>query len=184
MKRLLTLALTLTATMSPLVAAPDMSSARRGSTPYDRYMHSVNTVLRQLNGSKPTFQKVAALTRQGYSFKYTFDTPYVAPMPHVTEAKREGDCKAKSLWLAARMNDPSVKYVIGKARRTSKISHAWLMWNHNNRWWILDPTNNPNPIPADRVGPDEYLLTYSYDKNGSYRHRQSFSRRSVAGSRN
>jgi len=147
-------------------------------------MHPVHTVLRQLNGSKPSFQKVAALTRQGYSFKYSFDTPYIAPMPNVTEAKRQGDCKAKSLWLAARMNDPSVKYVIGKARRTSKISHAWLMWKYNDRWWILDPTNNPDPIPADRVGPDEYLLTYSYDKSGSYRHRQSFSRRSVAGSRN
>ncbi len=171
MKKLLTLVILFAFAVAPLGAAPDMSTARPGPTPYDRYMGSVMKVLRQLDGPKPSFQKVAALTRKGYSFKYVFDEPYVAPLPEVTEARRQGDCKAKSLWLAARMNDPSVKYVIGKARRTSKISHAWLMWHDGKQWWILDPTNHPDPIPAKSVGPDHYLVTYSYDKHGTYRHR-------------
>lgn len=181
MKYLLTLVILFTSGASALNAAPDITTARPGSTPYDQYMGSVMHVLRKLDGSKPSFEKVAALTRQGYGFKYSFDTPYVAPLPHITEAKRQGDCKAKSLWLASRMNDPNVRYVIGKARRTSKISHAWLMWNDGRQWWVLDPTNNPNPIPARSVGPNEYLLTYSYDKNGTYRHsRGGMSRNAVA----
>ena len=98
----------------------------------------------------------------------------------MTAAKRAGDCKAKSLWLAHEMNDPSVRYVIGKARRSSKISHAWLMWQNEGQWWILDPTNNPKPIPAASVSRDEYLVFYSYDRKGSYRHKSLFRNGAVA----
>lgn len=184
MKRILTI-VTLTAlgATAPLLhATPDLSTARPGQTPYDQYMRPVSTVLHRLNGRSPSFDQVAAYVRQGFAFRYVYDAPYVATMPDVTEAKRAGDCKAKSLWLAWQMNDPNVRYVIGKARRTSRISHAWLMWKHNRNWWILDPTNSPNPILASNVGPDDYLITYSYDQRGSYCHTQPpQKRRSVAG---
>ncbi len=166
-----------------LHAKPELAAARRASTPYDRYMGSVHRVLQSLNGGKPGMDRVAALLREGYSFRYVHDTPYVAPMPAETAARRAGDCKGKSLWLADRMNDPSVRYVIGKARHDSPISHAWLMWRYNNRWWILDPTNSPNPIPSDRVGPSEYQIHYSYTRSGTFRHdAYAARRRAVAGS--
>lgn len=121
--------------------------------------------------------------RQGFAFKYVFDAPYLAALPEVTAAKRSGDCKAKSLWLASCMNDRDVRYVIGKARRESKISHAWLMWKKDGKWWILDPTNTPDPIPAESVGPYDYVVFYSYDRNGSYVHPTTRLGRAVAGHR-
>ena len=77
------------------------------------------------------------------------------------------------------MNDADVRYVIGKARRDSKISHAWLMWENKGRWWVLDPTNHPAPIPADSIQPGEYVIHYSYDKHGSYRHKGEALRRTA-----
>lgn len=163
-------------TGSALMALPP---GKRAKTPYDPYMHSVHRVMRQLDGQSPDFRRVAALTRQGYKFRYEYKTPYVAPLPHVTAAKKAGDCKAKSLWLAHEMNDPKVRYVIGKARANSKISHAWLMWQHNGQWWILDPTNDPRPIRASSVSSNEYIVFYSYGKTGSYRHQRPFQHRAV-----
>jgi len=180
MKKLLTSALLLALSCSLLTASPGLPPGRRASTPYDRYMAPVHRVLRSLNGQPPSFEKVAALTRKGYNFRYVYDEPYVAPLPQVTEARRAGDCKAKSLWLANAMNDPSVRYVIGKARRTSKISHAWLMWKYKGQWWILDPTNTPKPIPAASASPDEYIVFYTYDRNGSYKHQTPWRNRAVA----
>lgn len=180
MKHLLT-SILLLATATFALARPDLSNGRPGPTPYDPYCAPVDAVMHQLNGPAPSFATVSALMRQGFAFKYVFDAPYLAQTPQVTAAKRAGDCKAKSLWLASRMNDANVRYVIGKARRTSRISHAWLMWKNEGRWWILDPTNVAEPISADSVGPDDYIVNYSYDRNGSYCHGPSKSNRSVAG---
>jgi hypothetical protein len=145
-------------------------------------MLPVNQVLHHLNGASPNFKRVAELLRTGYEFDYVFDSPYVSAAPEVTAARHAGDCKAKSLWLAKEMNDPSIRYVIGKARATSEISHAWLLWKNEGRWWILDPTNASRPIPANRVRQTEYLVSYSYDQHGSYIYSsQSRSNAEVAG---
>ncbi|MDD5350940.1 MAG: hypothetical protein PHQ12_12080 [Chthoniobacteraceae bacterium] len=180
MKHLLTATL-LFLTATCVFARPDLSNGRRGPTPYDPYCAPVDAVMRHLDGPAPSFQTVSALVREGYSFRYVFDAPYLAQTPQQTEARHSGDCKAKSLWLASRMNDANVRYVIGKARRTSKISHAWLMWKAQGRWWILDPTNVPTPIPADSVGPDDYIVHYSYDRTGSFCHNTGRTGRTVAG---
>ena len=174
-----TVVLLLTATLAG--ARPDLSNARPGPTPYDPYCRPVDAVLHRLDGPAPSMARVEALMRQGYAFKYSFDAPYLAAMPEVTAAKRSGDCKAKSLWLASCMNDRDVRYVIGKARSTSKISHAWLMWKKDGHWWILDPTNTAEPIPAEAVGPTDYIVNYSYDRNGSYCHATPRPGRTVAG---
>jgi len=162
-------------------AQPDLSDGRRGSTPYDPYRAPVDAVLRSLNGPEPSFQRVQVLMRQGYAIRYVFEDPYLAQSPRETEARRKGDCKAKSLWLAHKMNDANVRYVIGKASRSSKISHAWLMWKSQGRWWILDPTNTPHPIPASSVGPNDYIVYYSYDRTGSFTHNTVRPSKSVAG---
>ena len=165
-----------------LRATPDMVHKRPGATPYDPYLQPVDAVIQRLDGGSPSFEKVSSLVRKGFSFKYVFDTPYTATAPEVTEARGAGDCKAKSLWLASKMNDSSVRYVIGKARRSSRISHAWLMWKNEGRWWILDPTNASEPIAANSVGADDYLVSFSYDRTGSYCHRvPGMGRRMVAG---
>jgi hypothetical protein len=140
-------------------------------TPYDRYMKPVKQVLGNLNGESPSLEKVRQLMSEGRNFRYSFTDPYTAALPQVTSSIRAGDCKAKSLWLASQLNDPSVRYVIGKARSSSRISHAWLMWKHDSRWYILDCTNVREPIAVDRITPSkEYIPQYSYAKNGEYRH--------------
>lgn len=182
MKRLLLTLFVFTLTSVGLRATPDLSRGHRGATPYDPYLRPVTTVLRQLNGETPSFERVSALLFRGWKFDYVFDTPYVPTTPAVTAARHSGDCKAKSLWLASQMNDPAIRFVIGKARSTSRISHAWLMWNNNGKWWILDPTNASKPIPADAAGADEYLVSYAYDRTGSYCYNSpSLYRRMVAG---
>jgi hypothetical protein len=139
-------------------------------TPYDPYMTPVKQVLTHLTAEENSMDRVRSLMHEGRSFRYSFTSPYVAATPDVTAATRAGDCKAKALWLANQLNDRSVRFVIGKARRTSQMSHAWLMWQHDNQWWILDCTNNWEPIPADKVSASQYIPYYSFAKNGEFRH--------------
>jgi transglutaminase-like putative cysteine protease len=150
-------------------AALDLG-ASASSTPYDPYMRPVKQVLGSLHNSGADMKNVKDLMRTGHGFRYSFTEPYTAQMPSVTAKVKAGDCKAKSLWLADQLGDRNIRYVIGKATRTSKISHAWLMWNDGARWWVLDPTNRSNPVQAESTSRDEYIPLYSYDSGRSYRH--------------
>ena len=143
-----------------------------GGTPYDRYMNPVKNVLEQMDGQKQqtSMDRVRQLMREGRHFRYSFTSPYTPAMPQETAARHAGDCKDKALWLANQINDPNVRFVIGKARSNSKISHAWLMWEHDNQWWILDCTNNYQPVAAAKVSSNEYIPFFSYARNGTYRH--------------
>lgn len=141
-----------------------------GYTPYDRYMSPVKQVLCNLHGQTTDFKRVQSLLNEGRSFRYSFTDPYTAAMPAVTARTHTGDCKAKSLWLMDQLGDSNMRYVIGKARATSKISHAWVMWNDGSDWWILDPTNANRPILADSAPRNEYIPQYSWSRSGSYRH--------------
>jgi hypothetical protein len=154
-----------------LADAPLDLGLATGSTPYDRYMGSVKQVLNHLPAGQPaSMDRACQLLREGRAFRYAFTEPYVAASPTVTASTHSGDCKAKALWLCAELNDPSVRFVIGKARANSAISHAWVYWKHDSRWFILDPTNLSQPIPADHVSSKDYIPFYSYSKGGSYRH--------------
>ena len=151
------------------VAGVDLG-APAGYTPYDRYMSPVKQVLGTLRGQTTDFKRVQSLLNEGRSFRYSFTDPYTAAMPEVTARTHTGDCKAKSLWLMDQLGDSNLRYVIGKARATSKISHAWVMWNDGSAWWILDPTNANRPILAENAARNEYIPQYSWSRNGSYRH--------------
>lgn len=149
--------------------------APSAGTPYDRYMTPVKNVLIQLRGEETSMQRVRELMHVGRNFRYSFTEPYTAASPARTASIRAGDCKAKALWLADQLQDENVRFVIGKARSSSRISHAWLMWQHDSRWWILDCTNLREPIAADRVSSSEYIPFYSFSKEGTYRHRATAS---------
>lgn len=150
-------------------SAVDLGS-RTSSTPYDAYLSPVKNVLNATSGEQDDMNRVRQLMHTGRAFRYSYTTPYTADAPAVTAARHAGDCKAKALWLVDQLNDANVRFVIGKARRSSKLSHAWVMWEHDSRWWILDCTDNSEPIPADRVSNDRYVPYYSFSKTGSYRH--------------
>jgi Transglutaminase-like superfamily len=151
-------------------AASAVDLGFKATTPYDRFMSPVKSVLSRIQGEQDDMRKVQSLMRTGRGFRYSFNTPYTASLPQVTAARRAGDCKDKALWLINAMNDQSARFVIGKAKRSSRISHAWVMWKHEGRWWILDCTNRRDPIPADKVGRNNYIPLYSFAKSGSFCH--------------
>ena len=182
--KLLYFALALLAAQAASFARPanlDLGLPAAG-TPYDPYMSPVKQVLTHLERQEASMDEVRYFMHLGRSFRYSFTSPYVAATPEETAATHAGDCKAKALWLADQLNDDSVRFVIGKARVTSQMSHAWLMWQHDNRWYILDCTNNWDPIPADRVSTREYIPYYSFAKTGEYRHRATQIMTAAAGS--
>lgn len=141
-----------------------------GSTPYDPYLSPLWSVLRRLNGKKAGIDDVRSYVRTARGFRYFMNDPYVPQTPEQTESSRAGDCKAKSLWVTSKMDDSSVRFVMGKARRVSNMSHAWLLWSGPEGWLILDPTNFSSPIDPDRLSENEFIPIYSYTKGGKYTH--------------
>ena len=139
-------------------------------TPYDSYMTPVKQVFSSLHGDNMTMDRVNALMREGRGFRYAHTDPYNPAPPQQTAARKVGDCKDKALWLCDQLQDPSARFVIGKMKRSARISHAWVMWQHEGRWWILDCTMNAAPIAADTVGNDDYVPLYSFSKGVEYRH--------------
>ena len=138
-------------------------------TPYDAYLDPLYRVFHQLSSSQPDVGTVEQLVREGRGFRYYFnkDQPYVPQSPEVTEATKTGDCKAKSLWLAAKMNSRSIRFVIGKLSLGSPKSHAWLVWESPQGWLILDATNYSKPLVPERVSPSELVPTFSYAPSGT-----------------
>ncbi|MDR3403502.1 MAG: hypothetical protein P4L99_13475 [Chthoniobacter sp.] len=150
-------------------AAVDLGTAT-DHTPYDRFLTPVKEVFNSMHGEGATMDKVQAAMRTGRAFRYAHNEPYLPAMPQETAAKRTGDCKDKALWLMDQLQDPSARFVIGKMTRGAKLSHAWVMWQHDGQWWILDCTMLSRPIPADKAGPNDYVPLYSYSRSAEFRH--------------
>lgn len=151
------------------IAGVDLGMPSSG-TPYDRYMAPVKNTLSSLGKNRPSMETVSALMKQGRSFRYRMDNPYVASLPSETARTRTGDCKDKALWLCDQLDDSSVRFVIGKTHPSAKMSHAWVLWNDGTRYWILDCTLKRAPIAADTLPADRYIPQFSYAKSASYRH--------------
>jgi hypothetical protein len=151
------------------VQAQDLGRST-SSTPYDGYLAPMRATMSALGGNRPEMPLVKDYVRTGRSFRYYMNHPYIPQTPAVTEATRAGDCKAKSLWVAYKMDDRTLRYVIGRARKTSGMSHAWLLWRGPNGWLILDATNYSSPIEVSRLGPNEFIALYSYSSGGKYVH--------------
>jgi hypothetical protein len=141
-------------------------------TPYDAYMGPLRHTYAQMGDGSPSISDVRSQLRTAYRFRYYFDSaqPYTPQTPEVTEARQQGDCKAKSLWLLSKMKERDVRYVLGKARLASTISHVWLLWPNGGTWIILDPTTTADVIDANRVVGQKDIPKYSYDARRTFRH--------------
>ncbi len=140
-------------------------------TPYDRYLGSVRSVMNNLEPHETTMTAAARLMKAGHRFAYCVCDPYRADPPALTEARRAGDCKSKALWLYDSLGDRNALFVIGKAEKRARTSHAWVYWRFDERWWILDCTERADPIAADSVSSDRYVPYYSFTRGASYRHK-------------
>ena len=139
-------------------------------TPYDQFMTPVKQVFNGIHGEGATMERVQALMREGRGFRYSHTEPYYPADPQATATRRAGDCKDKALWLMDQLQDQNVRFVIGKLSRGAAVSHAWLLWEHEGQWWILDCTMLSRPILAARAGANEYVPLYSYSHGAAYRH--------------
>jgi hypothetical protein len=141
-----------------------------GSTPYDRYFSSVRYVIGAMEPHGATMAGACHLMKIGHSFAYKTRDPYRPDPPKLTELQHSGDCKSKALWLYDNLADSGALFVIGKAEKNLRTSHAWVYWRCDGRWWILDCTERADPIAADSVSPNRYVPYYSFGKLGTYRH--------------
>jgi hypothetical protein len=147
------------------------------STPYDRYLGRVRTTMSSLGSNKPPMSLVEQYVRTGRSFRYYMKDPYVPQTPAETEATRAGDCKAKSLWVAYKMDDHTLRFVVGRARAESGMLHAWLLWQDTTGWWVLDATKFSAPLAVGRLGPQEFISYYSYSEKGEFVHAGALARK-------
>jgi len=165
------------AVMASLLLAPSSYSAldlgsSTGKTPYDPYLGPMWSVFGKLGGAQPDPAQVEKWVSEGRGFRYSFSKsqPYVPQSPEQTESTRSGDCKAKSLWLADKMDSKKVRFVIGKFKQGDAQSHAWLIWNSPDGWLILDATMYSRSIDPARLSPREFQSIYSYAPSGKYAH--------------
>lgn len=169
--RLHLLFLTVLAAVRVVAAAANLDlGSVAAHTPYDRYMRPVKEVLGSVGAAKSSMDRAAKLMREGRGFRYVHSTPYLPAFPEETAARRAGDCKDKALWLCDQLNDSTARFVIGKVKRNSAVSHAWVMWENEGRWWILDCTLSWRPFPVESVRQGDYVPLYSYGRNATYRH--------------
>jgi len=165
----LSLALLFSASLSAFAIPVDLGSAA-GFTPYDAYMRPVKRVLSSIPNQKAGMERAAELMQEGRSFRYVHSDPYNPMLPSETARRHSGDCKDKAFWLCDQLQDSSARFVIGKMKRSATVSHAWVMWKNDDRWFILDCTLNSRPIPMDSVAKGDYVPLYSFAKTGTYRH--------------
>jgi hypothetical protein len=147
------------------VRAQDLGTAT-SSTPYDKYFGPMRTTLSALGSNHPPLDNVRDYVRTGRGFRYAMKDPLVPQTPAETEATHSGDCKAKSLWVASKMDDHTVHFIVGKARAQSGMNHAWLLWKGPDGWLILDATMYSTPLDLARIGPNEFIPLYSFTSGG------------------
>ena len=154
-----------------LLAAVDTGQPTSG-TPYDRYHGPVRQVLGRAGSTSPPIDQVRSQFRTARRYRYYFNAaePYTPQAPAVTESRQQGDCKAKSLWLASKMNDRTVRYAVGRATLGSKMLHAWLLWPNAGTWLFLDPTLESDVLNADRVTGRKLIMKYTYTGSATYFH--------------
>ena len=150
------------------------------STPYDSYLGPMRTTMSSLGANHPPMDSVEQYVRTGRGFRYYMKHPYIPQTPAETEASRAGDCKAKSLWVAYKMDDRSLRFVVGRARAESGMLHAWLLWKDTTGWWVLDATKFSTPLNLARLGPQEFISYYSYSAKGEFVHPGALARKKRA----
>ena len=143
------------------------------ATPYDRQMDRIRPVLNTTSRTAVENTSLAVVNQWMSDLR---DIPYGYQMvwktPSEVESRNPADCKGKAVALYQRMKAngaSNVRLVIGKRAPTSKMTHAWLVWDTNNGSFVLDPTFNYSATKADRVGRNSYVPLYAYAGSKKFR---------------
>ncbi|MDQ6861589.1 MAG: hypothetical protein M3032_10610 [Verrucomicrobiota bacterium] len=143
------------------------------STPYDRQMSRIRPVLLSSKNSATRDVSVATVNAWMGDLR---SIPYGYHMEWKTPAEvgsgQPADCKGKAVALYERMQASgatNVRLVIGKRAPSSRVSHAWLVWQTATGEFVLDPTFNWMACRAESVGRGSYLPFYAYAGKQKFR---------------
>jgi hypothetical protein len=143
------------------------------STPYDHQMNRIRPVLASTSAGGGQGLSIGIVNHWMEDLR---DIPYGYQMewktPEEVETRRPADCKGKAVALYQRMlvnGAKNVRLVIGKRAPTSRMTHAWLVWEANGGSYILDPTFNWMACRSEEIGDRSYVPLYAYAGSKKYR---------------
>ncbi|MDQ6623420.1 MAG: hypothetical protein M3Y86_08045 [Verrucomicrobiota bacterium] len=142
------------------------------STPYDQQMSRIRPVLLSSKGSPRQLslstvnQWMGSLREIPYGYHVEWKTPAEV------ESGEPADCKGKAVALYNLMQArgaTNVRLVIGKRAMTSRMTHAWVVWQTAEGEFVLDPTFNWMACRSETIGDRSYLPLYAYAGSKKYR---------------
>lgn len=143
------------------------------STPYDRQMSRVRPIITASRGAQA---HDVSMTLVNHWMEDLRGIPYGFHMewktPEEVESGQSADCKGKAVALYQKMKEngaKNVRLVIGRRAPTSKVTHAWLVWETEQGDYVLDPTFNWMARRADEIGDRSYVPLYAFAGNRKYK---------------
>jgi predicted transglutaminase-like cysteine proteinase len=142
------------------------------STPYDGQMSRIRPVL--LTEKKTPGQLSVATVNEWMgdlrNIPYGYHLEW--KMPAEVTSGEPADCKGKAVALYEKMQArgaTNVRLVIGKRAPSSRVTHAWLVWQTLSGEFVLDPTFNWYATRAESVGRGSYVPLYAYSGTKKFR---------------
>ncbi len=142
------------------------------NTPYDRQMERIRPVLQ----TRTAAAQQVSMTIVNHWMEDLRDIPYGYHMewktPTEVESRQPADCKGKAVALYERMQRSgakNVRLVIGKRAPTSRMTHAWLVWETETGSYVLDPTFNWMACRSEKIGDRSYVPLYAYAGSQKFR---------------
>lgn len=143
------------------------------STPYDRQMNRIRPVLLT---ERPGGEQQLSLALVNQWMEDLRDIPYGYhpewKTPVEVRSRRPADCKGKAVALYERMHAKgarNLRLIIGKRVPTSRVTHAWLMWETTAGTYVLDPTFNWMAFRSEQTVEGSYVPYYAYAGDQKYR---------------
>jgi len=144
------------------------------STPYDRQMNRIRPVLTSVKSTSAA--RHVSLSTVNQWMEDLRDIPYGYHMewktPSEVESREPSDCKGKAVALYQRMHAcgaTNVRLVIGKRAPTSRMTHAWLVWETVGGTYVLDPTFNWMASNSEQISESAYVPLYAYTGRTKYK---------------
>jgi predicted transglutaminase-like cysteine proteinase len=159
--------------LSSATAFADALLLTVNATPYDRQMERIRPVLTTSSNASADRTSVAVVNEWMSDLR---EIPYayqqIWKTPSEVESRNPADCKGKAVALYQRMRAngaTNVRLVIGKRAPTSRMTHAWLVWETNNGSFVLDPTFDYSVTRAEKIPRNSYVPLYAYAGSKKFR---------------
>ncbi len=135
------------------------------TTPYDRQMSRIRPILTTAanGGTQVSLNRVNQWMEDLRQIPYGYQMEWKTPQE--VQSRKPADCKGKAVALYQRMHASgakNVRLVIGKRAPTSKMTHAWLVWETDEGSYLLDPTFHYTARRSEQVGRRAYVPLYAY----------------------